>query len=347
MTELQPLIYQAIGIVEGIFDSADSKPTLTVNETVFPVAIAGYARKKLKPLQSQCFRVYPALRNGHLAFKIVAVLDAPPANFKLRGCWEIYQDLPFLVIYRNTIHALSDRNLRSLVSVVWENAPPPDWKFWELEAELLGDQLHVVKAEGPFEPPPKASRFEQPQPKPKETVPEQTVAKPPQALPVHPAAPSLTIQEIRAMATPAKIQLTCKLNQVPAHRELPDKQIEFFLNDGSDRIFTVHMKPKMFKKLTDHGFENWVAAISGELGPVTETGFELVTPSVQVFEKKASSDAGAVNEAAPPKDSKSPSEKVAASATARPQPPKAEAQKAEAKTPADKRKSLLQGVRLS
>ena len=57
------------------------------------------------------------------------------------------------------------------------------------------------------------------------------------------------------MATPAKISLTCKLNQLPAHRELPDKQIEFFLNDGGDRIFTVRVKPKMFKKLTDHGFD--------------------------------------------------------------------------------------------
>ncbi|MGB8698018.1 MAG: hypothetical protein WCD18_01255, partial [Thermosynechococcaceae cyanobacterium] len=183
---------------------------------------------------------------------------------------------------------------------------------------------------------------------PKGTVKEQPPAKPPtQAPPVHPAAPELTIQEIRAMATPAKIQLTCKLNQVPAHREFPDKQIEFFLNDGSDRIFTVRMKPKMFKKLTDHGFENWVAAISGELGPATETGFELMTPSVQVFEKKAPPDAETGNEAAPPKESKSPSEKATASATARPQPPKAETQKAEAKTPADKRKRLLQGVRLS
>jgi hypothetical protein len=60
------------------------------------------------------------------------------------------------------------------------------------------------------------------------------------------------------------------------------------LQDGeSDRIFTVRMKPKIFKKLTEHGFTEWVAAITGEIGSGTETGFELVNAAVQVFEKKA------------------------------------------------------------
>jgi hypothetical protein len=46
------------------------------------------------------------------------------------------------------------------------------------------------------------------------------------------------------------------------------------------------MKQKTFKKLQEHGFTNWVATISGSLGDVTETGFELANASVQVFEKK-------------------------------------------------------------
>ncbi len=46
------------------------------------------------------------------------------------------------------------------------------------------------------------------------------------------------------------------------------------------------MKAKHFSKLTQHGFEQWVAAISGELGPATETGFELVNANIQVFEKQ-------------------------------------------------------------
>jgi hypothetical protein len=131
------------------------------------------------------------------------------------------------------------------------------------------------------------------------------------------------------MATPTKISLTCKLNQVPAHRELPNKQVEFYLQDGeSERIFTVQMKPKMFKKLTDHGFADWVAAITGEIGTATETGFELVNAAVQVFEKKpkGESDAGA-------------QEKAGA------QKPTAEVQPSE-KGGVGNRKSLLNGVQM-
>lgn len=147
----------------------------------------------------------------------------------------------------------------------------------------------VTKADGPFDPPPKAqlsvnepsdAELRPALPKPR-FVEATTVAVPVLTL-------SLTVEEIRAMATATKISLTCKLNQVPAHRELPDKRIEFFLQDGdSDRIFTVQMKPKMFKKLTEHGFADWVAAITGEIGPATETGFDLVNAAVQVFEKRA------------------------------------------------------------
>jgi sulfite reductase alpha subunit-like flavoprotein len=128
------------------------------------------------------------------------------------------------------------------------------------------------------------------------------------------------------MATAVKAQVMCKLNQVPKHRELPDKRIEFFLADG-DRVFTVKMKPKMFKKLTEHGFTEWVASITGDLGPATETGFELENASLQVFEKKAKAETDAKPEA------------KTQSAVARPPAPKVEAK------PQGK-KSLLDGVKM-
>jgi hypothetical protein len=233
-------------------------------------------------------------------------------------------------------------------------APPPDKQFWELEAELQGDKLIVLKAEGPFKPPPRAGKYLPPvkapalspaiaAEKPALDIAENPIArvKPATEAQAPTTATPLTIQEIRTMATPAKISLTCKLNQLPAHRELPDKQIEFFLNDGGDRIFTVRVKSKVFKKLTDHGFDNWVAAIGGDLGPSTETGFELLNASIQIFEKKASADASAGQEKAPAKEAKATPEKAAVAAVARPEPPKAEAQAG-----AGKRKSLLDGVRM-
>ncbi len=246
------------------------------------------------------------------------------------------------------------------LSVDWENAPPTDGQYWKLEAELTGNRFAVLNADGPFDPPRKAIFCEhsaapptvaaqpyipKPAPIPKTKTAEASKPDTPEPIPPTPptepiATPTATAvplspQQILAIATPAKIQLTCKLNQVPKHRELPDKQVELFLNDGGDLIFTVRMKPKMFKKLTDHGFEQWVAAISGDLGQNTETGFELLNAAVQVFEKKASADAEAAQE-------KAPTQKAAASATARPEPPKADAPAG-----AGKRKSLLDGVRMN
>lgn len=48
------------------------------------------------------------------------------------------------------------------------------------------------------------------------------------------------------------------------------------------------VKPKVYKKLEDAqaNFPMWVAAIAGKLGEATETGFVLLEPNIQVFEKK-------------------------------------------------------------
>jgi F-type H+-transporting ATPase subunit beta len=54
------------------------------------------------------------------------------------------------------------------------------------------------------------------------------------------------------------------------------------------RIFSVTVKPKVFKKLEDAqaNFPMWVAAIAGKLGEATDKGFILADPNIQVFEKK-------------------------------------------------------------
>jgi hypothetical protein len=48
------------------------------------------------------------------------------------------------------------------------------------------------------------------------------------------------------------------------------------------------VKPKVFKKLEDAqaNYPQWVAAIAGKMGEATETGFVLLEPNIQVFEKK-------------------------------------------------------------
>ncbi|HEY9828460.1 MAG TPA: hypothetical protein V6D19_23725 [Stenomitos sp.] len=326
MTSPPPLSYQAIAKLQGRID-LDVKPnTLTGGDAVFPALISGHARKKLVPGESQTFLVYPRFWHSQLAFEVRKVVNCPPTPIVLNGCWELSQDLPFFIIYRNELKHPTDRKLQSLNPVVWEDAPPADGQFWKAIGELRDGAIQIIQADGPFEPPPKATRFGHKTQKPsKAAIAPVEVASEPN--PVEP----LTREEIYAMATPAKVQLTCKLNQVPKHRTLPDKQVEFFLRDGeSERIFTVRMKPKVFKKLTDHGYADWVAAISGEIGAATETGFELVNPSLQVFAKKSKGDADAVTPAyTEPQESATPA--------------KAESKESKA---VGQRKSLLDGVKL-
>ena len=352
--QIERHIYQAIGIVEGILEINEGQDHLIIGERVYPATTKKKTRLKHLPGQIQNFRVYPNVWGGQLAFKVIHVTDKPPGLFTLKGCWESRDDGPRLVVYRNRSGV---GTLSVPVILDWKDAPAPNGQFWELVAELSGTQFTVLEAVGPFEPPKKAVRqqhsakvqdLEQrvalppPVPKAKPAVKAATLPTiPAQTQPFAPVLP-LTIQDIRAMATAAKISLTCKLSEVPKHRELADKRIEFFLQDGeSDRIFTVQMKPKMFKKLTDHGFADWIAAITGEIGPATETGFELVNASVQVFERKArEADTGA--EAKPVAEPKP-------SAVARPEQ-SAEASKGQANAEAGvkqkKGKGLLDGVQL-
>jgi hypothetical protein len=90
------------------------------------------------------------------------------------------------------------------------------------------------------------------------------------------------------MATQGKLELTIKINEFPVDVTTDKNGWKSFDLDCDGKIFHVHVKPKVFKKLEDAqaNFPQWVAAIAGKLGEKTEHGFELAEPSLQVFEKK-------------------------------------------------------------
>ena len=79
------------------------------------------------------------------------------------------------------------------------------------------------------------------------------------------------------MTVSGKLEITIKINELPAIAST-DKNgwITFYL-DCDGRIFTVTLKPKIFKKLQDaqSSFPMWVAAIAGKLCKATEDGFIL------------------------------------------------------------------------
>lgn len=85
-----------------------------------------------------------------------------------------------------------------------------------------------------------------------------------------------------------KLELTIKINELPTPRAVKNGWQEFNVDcDGT--IFTITVKPKVWKKLTtaDETYPMWVAAIGGKLGAKTNKGFILDTPAIQVYEKKA------------------------------------------------------------
>jgi len=274
-------LYKAVGWVSGIFERTPDGFMLNIEGQLFPARIKSQFWRFHRPGETQCFSVHPNEERGRLTFAIVREVEVKErkAEFVLNGCWETFKGKPFLKIYRNRIVDPKDRHLFSYLYVDWENAPKADGQFWELKAKLDGGKLVIVEAEGPYPAPPKATRFI-PNPAPGEEQ------QPPSDSPKTEITESIfSLEKMRKMAVPVKIQITCKLSVVPSHRVLESKQVEFYLTEG-ERIITVKMSNKQFKKLREHGFDQWTAIVSGSMGPATEAGFELSEASVQVFEKK-------------------------------------------------------------
>ena len=344
MSDPSQHFYQAIAIIQGVLELDGSHPVITVEDAVFPAYASKVVRRKHQPGQVQNFRVYPCVRHKQPAFQLVNVVEEPATSITLMGCWELHKDVPYFAIYRNGVLNPGERFFRNLVPVIWDEAPQADGQFWQAIAQVRDGAFVITKAEGPFDPPPKArlSVSEPSDTEPRPALPKLKLVGTTAAVPA-PTLP-LTVEEIRARATPAKIQVVCKLNQVPELWELPDKRVVCYLKDGeSDRIFTVQMKPKMFKKLTDHGFADWVAVITGEIGAATETGFELVNAAVQVFEKRAREGDAEVEDKAITQPEKGAGGAVArGNAVVEPKPAVTQTQKGGD----GKKKGLLDGVRL-
>ncbi|MBW4510470.1 MAG: fertility inhibition FinO-like protein [Scytonematopsis contorta HA4267-MV1] len=89
------------------------------------------------------------------------------------------------------------------------------------------------------------------------------------------------------MATPGKLEVTIKINELPAAKTVENGWQQFEL-DCDGQIITVTLKPKVWKKLTDAqaNYPMWVASIAGKMGQATSDGFALLEPNVQTFEKK-------------------------------------------------------------
>jgi len=90
------------------------------------------------------------------------------------------------------------------------------------------------------------------------------------------------------MAIQGKLELTIKINELPVDVSVDKNGWKSFDLDCDGQILSVTVKPKVFKKLEDAqaNYPQWVAAIAGKMGEANESGFVLLEPNIQVFEKK-------------------------------------------------------------
>lgn len=96
------------------------------------------------------------------------------------------------------------------------------------------------------------------------------------------------LQEVIAMAIPAKLDVTIKLNQLPHVKPSSPKTMLFAVQAGN-RTVLVEIKNKVWNTLKEAAerYPQWVAAITGQPGEaLPDGGFKLDNPAMQVFEKK-------------------------------------------------------------
>lgn len=116
--------------------------------------------------------------------------------------------------------------------------------------------------------------------------------KPATAASKEPVAPpidtALLLQEVMAMAIPAKLDVTIKLNQLPHAKPASPKTMLFAVQAGN-RTVVVEVKNKAWNTLKEAAerYPQWVAAITGQPGAdLPNGGFRLENAAMQVFEKK-------------------------------------------------------------
>jgi hypothetical protein len=90
------------------------------------------------------------------------------------------------------------------------------------------------------------------------------------------------------MTTTGKLEVTIKISEFPVDVKTVENGWKQFDIDCDGELVSVTVKPKVFKKLEDAqaNYPMWVAAIAGKMGEATDTGFVLLEPNIQTFEKK-------------------------------------------------------------
>jgi hypothetical protein len=90
------------------------------------------------------------------------------------------------------------------------------------------------------------------------------------------------------MATSGKLELMVKINELPSEVTTNKNGWKVFKIDCGGRLVEISLRPRMWTKIEEASkqWPLWLAAISGGMGQNQGTGFVMVEPAVQVFERK-------------------------------------------------------------
>lgn len=84
------------------------------------------------------------------------------------------------------------------------------------------------------------------------------------------------------------VEICVKIHELPADSKTTRNGWEEFIIDVKGQMVKITVRPRTWKKLQNAAKEYpaWIANIRGQMGPYTKGSFELLSPGIQIFEKK-------------------------------------------------------------
>ncbi len=245
------LFYQAIGeLYASLVTTSSGTKVLDTGSSQYRALVPERVEQKYDKSQGGqlYWRVYPQFQDGQLVFKAVSVSQEPkssPGRFILQGDWV---NLGQLEIWRNAeAGKVNAKNWQPrLLPINWQDAPPADGSFWQLQAQLVDGALEVTQANGPFPHPPRLEALPPFKPynhnkQQQKQQGWQTSAK---------SKPSLGTEIIdweELIPVSGKLELTIKINSLPQVQKA--NGVCHFKVECDGRMVQIALKPKTMDEI--------------------------------------------------------------------------------------------------
>jgi len=104
------------------------------------------------------------------------------------------------------------------------------------------------------------------------------------------------------------LEVCVKIHDLPADSKTTRNGWEEFIIDTKGQMVKITVRPRTWKKLQTAAKEYpaWIANLRGQMGPYTKGSFELLSPGIQIFEKKPKMSNTDENEIETPSNSEQP-----------------------------------------